>query len=52
MIDEVMARFYVPDYDEKVGGCDEFDNWYVVLQALPETDAHRSDEIRKMARIS
>ena len=49
MIDQVMTRFYDPSYDRNVGGCDEYDNWYVILHALPESDAYRFDEIRKMA---
>lgn len=49
MIDQVLDRFHDPSYDETVGGCDEFDNWYVVLHALPETDFHRHDEVKKMA---
>ena len=49
MIEQVLARFYDPSYDKSVGGCDEYDNWYVVLHALPETDAYRYEEVRKMA---
>lgn len=49
IIDNVMSEFYRPDYDEKVGGCDEWDNWYVVALALEKTNGHRVDEIRKMA---
>lgn len=49
MIDQVMDRFYDPSYDENVGGCDEFDNWYVILHALPQTNEYRRDEIRRMA---
>lgn len=54
MIDRVLARFYESDYDDTAGGCDEYDNWFVVLHALPETHDHRGDEVRKLSahRIS
>lgn len=49
IIDQVLSEFYRPDYDETVGGCDEWDNWYVVVYALDEAPGHREDEIRKTA---
>ena len=54
MVDRVFDRFYDLDYDQSSGGCDEFDNWYVILHALPQTDNYRGEEVEKMAayRIS
>ncbi len=49
IIDQVMAEFLRPDYDEHVGGCDEWDNWYVLALALEKTESHRLEEIRRMA---
>jgi hypothetical protein len=51
IIDQVLARFYEPDYEDTAGGCDEFDNWFVVLHALPETNDHRGDEVRKLSAL-
>jgi len=54
IIDQVMDEFYRPDYDENVGACDEWDNWYVIALAFEVTDGYRREEIMKMAayRIS
>jgi|GEM_PF-2568727 len=50
IIDQVLEEFYRPDYDETVGACDEWDNWYVLALAREEAAAgYREDEIQKMA---
>lgn len=50
LIDQVLSEFYRSDYDEKVGACDDWDNWYVIALALDQAPAgYRADEIRKLA---
>jgi hypothetical protein len=49
IIDEVLAEFYRPDYDATVGGCDEWDNWYVLALALEQVPGYRLAEIKKLA---
>jgi hypothetical protein len=49
IIDQVLAEFRQPNYDETVGGCDEWDNWYVIGLAADRAPGHRADEIRAMA---
>jgi len=48
IIDQVLSEWERPDYDEHVGACDEWDNWYVVAHAMDHTD-HRADDIRATA---
>lgn len=54
IIDRIVEEFERPDYDEKVSGCDEWDNWYVIALVRPFAPDHRSDLIRRLAawRIS
>lgn len=49
ILDEVLAQFERPDYDETVGACDEWDNWYVIALALPKAGGHRAEEIARLA---
>ena len=49
IIDSVFKEFYRPDYDKTAGGCDEFDNWQVMLFAASRAHGHREEELRKMA---
>jgi len=50
VIDQVLAEFERSDYDETVGACDEWDNWYVLALAREVAAAgYREEEIRKMA---
>jgi len=49
MIDRVFERLYDPVYEIRCSGCDEFDNWYVVHHARPETGDYRREEVEKMA---
>ena len=49
IIDNVLSEFYRPDYDETVGGCDEWDNWFVIGHCLDEIPDYRRDEIREVA---
>jgi len=48
IIEQVLAEWDRPDYDENVGACDEWDNWYVIANCMDYTD-HRADDIRAMA---
>jgi hypothetical protein len=49
IIDQVLSEFYRPDYDKTVGGCDDFDNWYVIALALDPSNGHRKEEIQRLA---
>ncbi len=49
IIDQVFLEFYRPDYDDRAGGCDEWDNWYVLCMTRAKTDGYREQEILKMA---
>ena len=49
IIDQVLSEFYRPDYDAKVGGCDEWDNWYVIALAVDHAPGHRTEEIQRLA---
>ena len=56
VIDQVLTEFDRPDYDESVGGCDEWDNWYVLALALEPAGGHRREEVlalaaRRIARV-
>jgi hypothetical protein len=49
IIDNTIGEFYRPDYDSTAGGCDEFDNWYVIALAERKTDGYRAEEIKKLS---
>jgi len=49
IIDRVLAAFVHPDYDQTVGACDEWDNWYVLMALIPLVPAYRREEIRRLA---
>ena len=49
VIDQVIAEWGRPDYDERASGCDEWDNWYVVALLRPLVPEHRGDEIERIA---
>jgi hypothetical protein len=49
IIDQVLAEFERPDYDVHVGGCDEWDNWYVLGLALGPAGGHRAGDVRRTA---
>lgn len=46
VIDQILFEWARPDYDEHVGGCDEWDNLYVVALAAQHTD-ERKEELEK-----
>lgn len=54
ILDQVLAEFARPGYDETACGCDEWDNWYVIALIQPFAPDHRREEILKTAawRIS
>jgi hypothetical protein len=49
IIDQVLAEFSRPGYDEAVGACDEWDNWYVMALAVDPAGGHRREDIIRMA---
>lgn len=49
IIDQVMDEFSRPDYEQNLGGCDEWDNWYVIALVLDQANGHRCEEILAMA---
>lgn len=49
IIDRVFEAFEAPGYDETVGGCDEWDNWYVLMLARDKAPGYRTEDIRRMA---
>jgi hypothetical protein len=49
IMDQVFLEFYRPDYDEGVGGCDEWDKWYVLAMARTQAPGYREAEMRTMA---
>ncbi len=49
IVDNTIGEFYRPDYDKTAGGCDEFDNWYVIALAIRKTAGYRAEEIKKLA---
>jgi hypothetical protein len=49
VVDQVMDEFYRPDYDDHLGACDEWDNWYVIAHALGVIPGYRQEELRKLA---
>src|SRR5690606_32334656 len=49
LLDQVLAEFARPDYDTRVGACDEWDNWYVIALARPFAGGHREAEIQRLA---
>ncbi len=49
IVDKVLEEFYRPDYDERVGACDEWDNWVVLEQAFVKSDGHRRREVERTA---
>jgi hypothetical protein len=49
IIDQVFKALEAPDYDATVGGCDEWDNWYVLALAREKTSGYRADDIRRLA---
>ena len=49
IVDHTLGEFSRPDYDKTAGGCDEFDNWYVLVLAARKTAGIRTEEIQKLA---
>ena len=49
LIDQVLAEFDRPDYERTVGGCDEWDNLYVLAMARDQAERDRSEELRALA---
>lgn len=49
IVDQVLAEFARPDYDDTACGCDEWDNWYVLALVRDQVERDRDDLLRKVA---
>lgn len=49
IIDRIFDLFHRPDYDTGLGGCTEWDNWYVLCMCRGKAPGYREEEIRKTA---
>lgn len=49
IVDNTIGEFYRSNYDKTAGGCDEYDNWYVIALASRKTAGYREEEIEKLA---
>jgi len=49
IMDEVLDELTCEGYEQEAGGCDEFDNWYVLSLLRGQNPGYREDEIRREA---